>query len=93
MIKHIVMWKLKDKSDAIEIKARLESLAGKIEGLSRIEVGIDFLESEQSADLALYAELENRHALEVYQNHPEHRAIVPIIKAAAICRTVIDYET
>ncbi|MFQ5345417.1 MAG: Dabb family protein, partial [Mariprofundus sp.] len=67
-------------------------LAGKIPGLLNIEVGIDFLESEQSADVVLYAELESRAALESYQSHPEHQAVVPLVKAAAIARTVVDYE-
>jgi len=92
MIKHIVMWKLRDKADAVEIKARLEALKGKIPGLLNIEAGIDFLESEQSADLVLYAELQNREALEAYQSHPDHQAVVPLVKAAAVARTVVDYE-
>jgi len=92
MIKHIVMWKLRDKADAVDIKTRLEALAGKIPGLLNIEVGIDFLESEQSADVVLYAELESREALKAYQSHPEHQAVVPLVKAAAIARTVVDYE-
>lgn len=92
MIKHIVMWKLRDKADAPEIKQKLEALAGKIPGLIKIEVGIDFLESEQSADVVLYSELESREALESYQTHPEHQAVVPLVKAAAIARTVVDYD-
>ena len=92
MIKHIVMWKLRDKGDAAGIKGRLEALNGRIPGLIRLEAGIDFLESEQSADLVLYAELENRAALDAYQNHPEHQAVVPLVKAAAISRIVVDYE-
>jgi len=92
MIKHIVMWKLRDKADAVEIKDKLEALKGKIPGLLNIEVGIDFLGSEQSADVVLYAELESREALESYQTHPEHQAVVPLVKAAAIARTVVDYE-
>jgi len=92
MVKHIVMWKLRDKADAAEVKARLEALSGQIPGLLNIEVGIDFLESEQSADVVLYSELESREALKVYQNHTRHMAVVPLVKAAAISRTVIDYE-
>ena len=92
MVKHIVMWKLRDKADAAEIKARLEALQGKIPGLIKIEVGIDFLESEQSADVVLYSELESREALNVYQAHPEHVAVIPLVKGAAIARTVVDYE-
>ncbi len=92
MVKHIVMWKLRDKADAAGIKERLEALDGKIPGLLKIEVGIDFLESEQSADVVLYSELESREALDVYQNHTEHMAVVPLVKAAAVARTVVDYE-
>jgi len=92
MIKHIVMWKLKDKQDAVVIKTKLEALKGKIPGLLHIEVGIDFLDSEQSADIVLYTEFESREALQYYQKHPEHQAIVPIVKAAAIARTVVDYH-
>jgi len=92
MVKHIVMWTLRDKADAAEIKARLEALTGKIPGLLHIEVGIDFLASAQSADVVLIAELENRAALDDYQQHPEHQAVVPIVKAAAIARYVVDYE-
>ena len=43
--------------------------------------------------MVLVAELENREALDAYQAHPEHQAVVPLIKAAAINRTVVDYET
>ncbi|GAV20492.1 stress responsive A/B Barrel Domain protein [Mariprofundus micogutta] len=92
MVKHIVMWKLRDKADAAEIKTRLEALAGKIPGLIRIEVGIDFLETEQSADVVLYSELADKAALEIYQAHPEHVAVIPLVKGAAIARTVVDYE-
>lgn len=92
MVKHIVMWKLRDKTEAAEIKERLEALQGKIPGLIKIEVGIDFLESEQSADVVLYSELESRDALAVYQAHPEHVAVIPLVKGAAISRTVVDYE-
>ncbi|MDQ6996331.1 MAG: Dabb family protein [Mariprofundus sp.] len=92
VIKHIVMWKLRDKSDAAKIKARLEALQGKIPGLLHIEVGIDFLASDQSADLVLLAEFESREALELYQKHPEHQAVIPLVKAAAIARMVADYE-
>jgi len=92
MVKHIVMWKLRDKADAAEIKTRLEALQGKIPGLIKVEVGIDFLESEQSADVVLYSELENSEALGVYQAHPEHVAVIPLVKGAAVARTVVDYE-
>ena len=42
MIKHIVMWRLKDKADAAGIKQQLESMRGKIPGLLALEVGVNF---------------------------------------------------
>lgn len=92
MVKHIVMWKLREKSDAATIKTALEALSGKIPGLVAIEVGIDFLQSEQSADLVLTTTHTDRAALASYQAHPEHMAVVPMVRAAAIARTVVDYE-
>ena len=47
MVKHIVMWKIKEtngltkEQTAQQIKEALEGLNGKIEGLRHLEVGID----------------------------------------------------
>ncbi len=92
MVKHIVMWKLKDKAEAPALKSRLEALNGRIPGLLKLEVGIDFLASDQSADLVLISEHESRQALIDYQAHPEHQAVAPLIKAAALSRSVVDFE-
>ena len=99
MIKHIVLWKLKDEAhgnnkqtNAMMIKEMLESLRGKIEGLISIEVGIDLLRSEESADVALYSIFENQKALDHYQTHPEHKKMLPFIADARYERRVIDYE-
>jgi len=92
MVRHIVMWNLRDKSDAPALKTRLEALNGLIPGLIQVQVGIDFLHSEQSANLVLIADLENRQALDMYQQHPEHQAVVPLVKAAALSRSVVDFE-
>ena len=92
MVRHIVMWTLRDRADAPKLKARLEALNGRIPGLIRLQVGEDFLHSPQSADLVLIADLENRAALKVYQQHPEHQAVVPQVAEATTSRTVADFE-
>jgi quinol monooxygenase YgiN len=99
MVKHIVMWRLYDEVDgmskresAVIIKKALEELQGKIPGLLHIEAGIDFSDSDQSADIVLYSELESREALEAYQLHPLHQAVVPLVKKYACERTVVDFE-
>ena len=99
MVKHIVFWKLKEEANgqnkaanAAAIKQQLEALAGQIEGLLRIEVGMDFLKSPESADLVLYSEFTDKAALDFYQQHPLHKAVMPFIAEARSERRVVDYE-
>ena len=98
MIKHIVMWKLKDEAhgndkatNARLVKEKLEALSGKIDGLLKIEVGIDFL-GGGNFDVVLYSELSSKEALDAYQNHPLHQAALPFIREAVIDRKAVDYE-
>ncbi len=99
MIKHIVMWKLKESAsgntkekNALLIKEKLEALNGKIPGLLKLEVGIDFSRTPDSSDIVLYSEFESRDALNNYQSHPEHNAIIPFVAEAREERRVVDYE-
>lgn len=100
MIKHIVMWRLKDSAhgndkatNARLIKQKLEALGGLIPGLVRIEVGIDYAQSDTSSDVVLYSEFESREALDAYQQHPEHKALLPFVAEARSERRGVDYET
>ncbi len=72
MVKHIVMYTLRDsveKSEAVPfIASCLEPLVGKIPGLLHMEVR----ESFQGMDYVLYSEFESRQALEDYAVHPLH---------------------
>lgn len=99
MIKHIVMWRLKESAggndkagNAALLKEKLEALAGRIPGLLKIEVGLDFSGTPDSPDVVLYSELESREALEGYRSHPEHQAVFPFVKEIASERRVVDYE-
>ncbi len=98
MVKHIVMWRLKEEAQGNDkvtnarlIKERLEALNGQISGLIRLEVGIDFL-GEGNLDVVLCSELEDRKALDTYQNHPLHQALLPFVKEAVTERKAVDYE-
>ncbi len=99
MVKHIVFWKLKDAAEgsskaknARKVKARLESLLGRIPGLLHIEVGIDFNGSGAAYDVALYSEFTDRASLDEYQRHPEHAAVSDFIGRVRLSRAVVDYE-
>lgn len=98
MVKHIVFWKLKEEAhgndkatNAQLIKSKLEDLNNKIEGVIKIEVGIDFL-GGGNYDVALYSELTNKETLDIYQNHPLHQALLPFIREAVSDRKAIDFE-
>jgi hypothetical protein len=99
MMKHIVFWTLKSESggltaqqNALEIKARLEALNGRIPGLLNLEVGIDSSRTDASADLAMSCEFADRAALDAYRVHPEHLVVADFIGAARLTRTLVDYE-
>jgi len=99
MVKHIVMWKLKDSTNgktkqenALEIKCRLEELNGKIPGMIKLEVGLDFSNTENSADIVLYSEFESVVALNNYQVNPEHEKIKPFVLSCREERRIVDYE-
>ena len=81
MVKHIILWQLKDElSDAEKltvkagIKNGLEGLIGKIPGLLEIKVETDGLASS-NADVMLWSVFENEEALKGYAVHPEHVAV------------------
>lgn len=97
MVKHIVFWKLKEEAhgnsrseNAKLIKEKLEALSGKIAGLMKIEVGIDCV-GGANYDVALYAELTDKEALDFYQNHPLHQAVLPFVRDAVEDRKAVDY--
>lgn len=98
MIKHIVLWRLngenaeRRKAQAQEIKTVLEALNGRIDGLRKLEVGIDFSDTPSSAHVVLYSEFGSREALAAYQTHPEHVKAAAVVKAAASERQLVEYE-
>lgn len=72
MVKHIVLYRLKegvDKQNAVQIIASvLEPLVGKIPGLLHMEIR----QAYQELDYALYSEFESKEALAAYSVHPLH---------------------
>jgi len=96
--KHIVMWTLldtangNDKSTNAKLaKEALEALNGQIPGLQSLEVGIDCLQGAGSYDLVLIADLDSRETLDVYQDHPAHQAVLPMMKSITSQRAAVDY--
>ena len=94
MVKHIVMFKLTEKtSQNMELATdSLRSLENKIETLKSIEIGADFLESDRSYDIVLTAHFENQEGLKTYSSHENHLPVVKIMRSLCSSSVVVDYE-
>lgn len=76
MVKHVVLFKLKEGESKEKAKEVLLSMKGNVPTLKDIEVGIDELGSERSFDVMLTVLLDDFKALEEYQNDPYHVGVV-----------------
>ncbi len=100
MIKHIVMWQLKEYAEgadkavnAQKMKALLDACANVVPGVLKFEVAIAQPGYECTYDVVLYSEFESMAALDAYQTHPQHVALKPFVGAVRSARQCMDYET
>lgn len=99
MVKHIILWQLKEELSAEEkenvkkgIKEGLENLAGQISGLLEIKVTIDGLASS-NADVMLDSAFTDEAALKAYAVHPAHVAVADgKVRPYTAVRVCMDYE-
>jgi len=99
MIKHIVMWKLKDfaegadrAANAAKMKAMLDACASLVPGTLKFEVALAQPGLEASYDVVLYSEFDSKASLDAYAGHPTHAAVKPFIGAVREARQCMDYE-
>lgn len=96
MVKHIILWKLKEEHNTADVKANikreLEALSGKIPGLIEIKVETVGLASS-NADVMLYSVFENEAALKGYAVHPAHvRVADTFVRPFTETRLCLDFE-
>ncbi len=99
MVKHVILWKLKEEYSDKEkkeikkgIKEGLEGLAGQIPGLVEIQVNTEPLASS-NCDVMLDSTFENENALTRYSAHPLHVAVATgKVRPFTASRTCMDYE-
>lgn len=99
MIRHIVMWTLKEHASGAtraenteRMKALLESCRGCVAGMLRFEVALAQPGRDCTADVVLNSEFESPAALDAYLQHPTHLAIKPFISAVRDTRHCMDYD-
>lgn len=99
MVKHVILWNLKDEYSEVEktkikqeIKSSIESLQGQIDGLIDIKVHINGLASS-NADLMLDSTFENEEALKNYAVHPIHVDVANTkVRPFTSARSCLDFE-
>ena len=98
MVKHIVMFKLKETLSAEEklvvmndFKAAIEALPAKIDVIRKVFVGLNINEAEQW-DICLESEFDSLEDVKLYAAHPDHVAAAGILKDAKQDRACVDYD-
>ena len=99
MVKHIILWQLKDTLTDDEkatvrkgIKEGLESLKGVVPGLVDIKVQTEYLASS-NADVMLDSTFDDEEALKGYSVHPAHVKVADEkVRPFTQVRVCMDYE-
>lgn len=99
MVKHVIIWKLKDEYSFAEkqnikanAKLHLESLVGKINGLVALNVQISGLLTS-TGDMMLDSTFVDFAALQAYSKAPQHVAVADTyVRPYTAVRSCFDYE-
>ena len=94
MLTHIVLFKLHERTteNIQEFHDTLQSMQGKIPQIKNMEVGINIVESARAYDVALVQRFDSLAAMQEYQTHPVHQAILPYLRESA-SNVAVDFET
>lgn len=100
MIKHIVIFKLKEEAEGnsrdenkMLFQGMLHALVGVVPSLKSMEVGVKGEKSPaDNSDIVLITEFASWEDLDAYQVHPEHQKVVAFAKKVVEARSVVDYE-
>lgn len=103
MIRHIVMWKLKDeaegaskKKNAEKMKLILEGLKISIDEIKNVEVGINITKSDDEAgsahDVVLISDFETELDYTMYTRNANHKKALKFINSVIKERHFVDYK-
>jgi hypothetical protein len=94
MVRHIVMFWLKDKNPALigETLSLINGMKGRIPGMLTLDAGADIAGSSRSCDLCLCETFVSREALETYRTHPVHLPVQAHMHAIMERSCSADYE-
>lgn len=95
MIRHIVLFKLKEGTSDAEGKELVKQLGALLHNtgglMKEAEVAFDVVHAHNSYDIALNSVFENTERLKEYQVHPEHVKVLDLIKKICLATVKVDY--
>lgn len=103
MIRHVVMWKLKEKAEgatkeknAEKMKLILEGLKVNIDEIKNVEVGINISNDDKEAgspyDVVLISDFETELDYTMYTRNAHHKKAVKFIDSVIKERHFVDYK-
>ena len=99
MIRHVVMWKLKDNAEGRSREENIELISKELYALmpiipeiKKMEIGFDISKTDMSMDMILLTEFDSVEALNTYAVHPEHLKVSGFIRSVIESRVVLDAE-
>ncbi len=95
MLTHVVLFKLKDRSqeNALTTRDRIAAITGKIPPLRSLQVGVNTIETEHSYDIAMVATFNSLDALHAFQTHPVHLDLLRDVMSRYEAFTSVDFES
>lgn len=95
MIKHIVMWRLKEENkeeNALILKEKLMNLVGVVPEIVDMEVGINVNFANGCYDVVLSSLFVNMEELGKYQVNPLHKEVADYVKTIVVERAFVDCQ-
>lgn len=95
MLKHVVLFKFKEETDAAAIEKLADGLGALpdiIDEIKEFVFGRDIIGSERSYDFGLISLFDDLEAMQRYQVHPEHQKVVAHVKNICSSVVAVDFE-
>ena len=99
MLKHIVVFKLKDQAEGATREQNARKMIGMLHALPKVipqithlEAGTNVIPSDAAYDVAIYSEFKDEQDLKTYAQHPEHLKVVEFVKKVVESRVLVDYR-
>lgn len=99
MVRHLVMFKLREFSNADEkiravetLRTKLIDMKKQIRVIREFEVGININPGNSAYDLVINSTFSSKDELKVYQVHPAHQEFILFNKNYSESKVIVDYE-